>query len=772
MRLRWKVGIVAGIAILGMAGSALYSLTKDTTWLKTRISSAVEQQTGRKLTIGTLRVWFLPFPWVQAKDIHFSGLEGEQHDMASMRQLRVRLALRPLLSHHVVLRDITLIDPDIYLLRLRDGRANWQMGTKKVAANSHRTPQKSSGKSAWNISVPNLTIHNAAIHWQDDVSHNKGEVQFQKIALHDLDKRQPDISVQGKYGPGDFLLSGHIGQVWPMQKKFPLDLTLSLSQQEAVLASAQVQGAVFALQQNPDYVLSIATNIEQLAALNAFAPHLKLPKSERITLNTNVAGRGGNPVVQDLHLHTGSIDLTQWMADSSIGKITIDGNTLQAPLAIHADGHFNQQRVQADGNVGTLQILTHDMLRNDVPVNLAVREGETAVQLHGVLGPNRAHFDVDGSLASLPLKADNSSINGLQVTAHAETDRVAMLKTQHQLVDILRALRASGKAHIQNVNWQGAVWNNVQAEFRDLDGRVDVNPVTAEGGGQQQNARLSYDVTGEQPHLGFAAHPLYVPLEAIRNTMHITPQLSGSAQIVGEGTSAGTTSTQITDNLNGHLGVSIVNGSVDRDFLVRFLNLKLPFSPTLPVSCMAVHTKIDNGSSTVDDLGMQALILRLKGQGRVGVTSHDMDMILNSQLLLGRNTPSSQVHISGPWEAPHADVLQANIQGTNTQPQSSKQFCTTLLKAAREGEPGPAPDLSQTNMRGEVTNLIAKKLGVKSKDVQKGEKLLNQGLGIARNAKDGKPLTLPKVGNGQAPANIPSIPQNSKIGKDLSQFGF
>ena len=103
MRLKWKIGLVAGAVVLAVGGGTIVSATRDAGWLRGRLVDAVQARTGRQVHIGRLNVWLLPFPWVEARDVRLAGVDGT--DMLVVRHVRARLAVPPLFLHHTVSRS-------------------------------------------------------------------------------------------------------------------------------------------------------------------------------------------------------------------------------------------------------------------------------------------------------------------------------------------------------------------------------------------------------------------------------------------------------------------------------------------------------------------------------------------------------------------------------------------------------------------------------------------------------------------------------------------
>lgn len=135
MRLKWKIGLAAGAAVLLVGGGSVVSAMRDADWLRVRLVAAVEEQTGRHLTIDQLHVWILPFPWVEARGVRLSGVTdaetaaGEPGQVAptmlEAAEVRARLGLLPLFQHRIVFNDVSVIQPHVSLRRLPDGRADW-----------------------------------------------------------------------------------------------------------------------------------------------------------------------------------------------------------------------------------------------------------------------------------------------------------------------------------------------------------------------------------------------------------------------------------------------------------------------------------------------------------------------------------------------------------------------------------------------------------------------------------------------------------------------
>jgi len=123
--------LLAGVlTFLTLAAGALFAVPRMVDWNAYRpdIALLVSGMTGRQLSIdGDVRLVLLPTPTLSASGVRLRNIEGASApDMIKLKSLDVRVALAPLLKGRVVVESMVLVEPDILLERLPDGRPNWQ----------------------------------------------------------------------------------------------------------------------------------------------------------------------------------------------------------------------------------------------------------------------------------------------------------------------------------------------------------------------------------------------------------------------------------------------------------------------------------------------------------------------------------------------------------------------------------------------------------------------------------------------------------------------
>lgn len=716
MRFKWKIGLLAGVVAVVAGGGTIFSATQDATWLKTRLSDAVEQGTGRHLSIGTLHVWVLPFPWVEAQNVRLSGVEDGGPDVLAVKQVRARLSIMPLFSHRIAFRDVSIIAPKITLRRLSDGRADWLL--TPPAATEQAAGPAPAVRMHWNVSATDLNIVQADVVWDDALTHYSGTFGLRKATLRGLDGTAPDLDIQGQKGSASFSLTGQTGPFWPLGAQLPLQLRLSLNNGGHSIGLAHVDGVINAPQAERVYNLHMGGSVGQLQDLNTFFPHANLPDGQNLSVDLSVAGSGDAPQIQSLHIRTGRVDLGRWLPQAALVRAVVDAPTPADPLSLHVEGQLGSQPVGLNGSAGTLAQLVQMQEQTPAPVDLALTQGQSSVQVKGALSAAHSALDVQGTLEHLAFGTQWPDATGLTVTGHVETDKTAFLYKNHAVADVMHNLALAGDMQVQAVSWQGVAWSQVQTHVALANARLVLDPIHAVGNGQQQVARFVYDLSGPQPQVEASARSVFLPLAVVQAWMQVAPDMQGTVQLVGALSAQGDTAAARSSSLAGHLGASVVDGSVGGGLIRRLLGPQVPVKGQMPVRCFGVHTQFANGVAHIDQVGLESAFLHLRGQGTVTLDTHELNMELAPQVLLGGASASSSLRVTGPWNNPQVSMAAAQdgrvgitIGGEGEEATS----CAPLLATAREGADGPSPT-------------------VVTKKASKEEKIMNMlhGLGLFR----------------------------------------
>ncbi|WP_249357707.1 AsmA family protein [Caulobacter sp. 3R27C2-B] len=128
-----------GSALTLLAAIVGFLVVFDWNWLRGPVGRYASAQLKREVAItGDLRV----HPWSLSPKIEAYGLRIGQPDwtrahepgampMARIQRIAVQIKILPLLRGQTVLPFLAIDRPDVRLLRLKDGRANWTFGPSR-----------------------------------------------------------------------------------------------------------------------------------------------------------------------------------------------------------------------------------------------------------------------------------------------------------------------------------------------------------------------------------------------------------------------------------------------------------------------------------------------------------------------------------------------------------------------------------------------------------------------------------------------------------------
>lgn len=161
-------GLIAVVVLL-VAGVLVVPSFIDWNHYKPQIITQINKFTGRAVSIdGSIDLAVLPAPTLSVREVRLANIEGAiTGDMMRLQSLDVRIALVPLLTGEVQIEQITLVEPEVVLERLPDGRANWlfsdgALGEAVGASSSDDTP-----KLPVSITVDRLGIESGVIVYRD-----------------------------------------------------------------------------------------------------------------------------------------------------------------------------------------------------------------------------------------------------------------------------------------------------------------------------------------------------------------------------------------------------------------------------------------------------------------------------------------------------------------------------------------------------------------------------------------------------------------------------
>ena len=156
------------LVVVLVAGALIAPSFIDWNKYKDPIQAEAERLTGRDVTVGGhLSFSVLPSPALSADDVRIANIPGAKaENFARLKSLKVKVALLPLLTGKIRVKQVTLVEPEIALEITADGTRNW------IFANATNAPEKpapgGSPRLLQAVRLDNFVIENGDITFHDE----------------------------------------------------------------------------------------------------------------------------------------------------------------------------------------------------------------------------------------------------------------------------------------------------------------------------------------------------------------------------------------------------------------------------------------------------------------------------------------------------------------------------------------------------------------------------------------------------------------------------
>jgi AsmA protein len=265
--LKWGLIAVGGTIALVILILLILPVFVDANKFKPTLEEKVTEMTGRPFSVnGEVDVSFFPFAGVSFSDLQMGNPPGfDQKQFVALKSFEVRVKLLPLLSKDVQIKRFILTDPQIYLVKNKDGHANWEFTTKKDDEPSAKTKKEPTDKpSAEGLPIRSLTvgdflIKNGTINWLDNTSDTRKTIDQLDLALNDLSFDRPiGLTFSARLDDKPIALNGTLGPVGkdPGKSTIPVDINLKAFSE----LSLSIAGTIASPAENPraDITIDVA----------------------------------------------------------------------------------------------------------------------------------------------------------------------------------------------------------------------------------------------------------------------------------------------------------------------------------------------------------------------------------------------------------------------------------------------------------------------------------------------------------------------------------
>lgn len=318
-KLKYVIIGVAVVVVLAVSAMMIVPKLVDANLFRSQIISAVNNATGRELTInGELKWKIFPGFKVEADQVALSNPAGfSEKNMASIDQLKLSVEILPLLlSKKIVLNQLELSGTTIHLITLPNGHTNWQdlvsesdNKTDKASTNKTSSSEANAANDNINFNIDNLLLDNSTLIWDDQQQHNQ-------VKLSELTISSTSFSLDNTFPLSIKTKIQHPPAAQVINLDVTTDVNLDLKKHIYTLSALTAGGSI---QENPT---------AQIQTINLTLDELKIdPVTKAVTLKkmlfdgfgTHAKGElkaersGAHPVIQ------GKFNLDQLL----LGKLKI-----------------------------------------------------------------------------------------------------------------------------------------------------------------------------------------------------------------------------------------------------------------------------------------------------------------------------------------------------------------------------------------------------------------------------------------------------------------
>lgn len=681
------------LAILGVLVVALLvaPFFIDVESYKSEISSAVEDATGRKMEIGNIEASLFPWVGVRLEDVHLANRAGfSDHDFLKIESLDVQVALLPLLSDEVEIKQFKLVAPELFMERNKEGAGNWEdLSGAETAADGveSNTGEKPADNSATEgltaLTAESLQLTHGRLIWIDGTNDSRVELNEVNVAFSDVQLERPvQVTASAMLGEDSIEMDAQVGPLGDIAKlnvgKLPVQATLKseslalkplagiipeLPQAAGNIDSARLHLDV-QLEQRPDGIRLSAGNIAFLGALTAegkWKAEMSDSKSVRLQqvdfgingqLLFNAKGELllGNKLKYQLRVEGGAIKRS-WLATLF--------PQLESMYAAHP-APWQQVKVGAliAGDSERLELRDMQLMldQDRAQASGVVTFGKTPdIRLR--LSASQLHMD-----AWLPQPKEQK-----KAAASVQSELANVSASANSDEPDLRAftgLRISSQMQIETLHLHGLKLEHLRATVNGNRGVFKLEPLRFDLSGGQVTENASLNLAVYPAKWTESAHVVGVSVGPVLRALADVDMLEGVLQMDSDLKATGLLPETSMKSLNGKGKLLLRDGSVKGfDIAGTLRNLAAPKqtrgSEKTDFAQLQGSFTITDGMVKNSDLFMASPVFRLTGNGTVNLPRGILDYHVKPKLvgtLVGqgdtvtvRKGLTVPLHIRGPF---------------------------------------------------------------------------------------------------------------------------
>ena len=300
-----------GLAILAVIAFAFTVLmATDFNDYRDLVQQRMKAATGRDLVIaGDIGVSFSLSPRLHAKQVSFRNAPwSDLPQMASLDEIEAEVALLPLLSGQIRIKDVVLRGGQFVVETNKDGVGNWVLDLAAPTQTATSTTTASGLPQ-----IDRMTIEDVTLLYRDGADGSKQTLAIKSFTAEDAPGTGIKVAIKGAWNDRPLELAGIVGAPRQFTEgPLPLDLKGKLGD-----VSLGLRGDIGDPTTFSDIGLEISSAGPSLAALGDILD-ITLPKSAAYNLSLRLTGSNGKYTIGDASAKVGGSD--------AAGNIVIDGS--------------------------------------------------------------------------------------------------------------------------------------------------------------------------------------------------------------------------------------------------------------------------------------------------------------------------------------------------------------------------------------------------------------------------------------------------------------
>lgn len=639
MKRALKIILIVIVAIIVLLAATLFVVTEviNPNDFKPQIREQARKEANLDLSIpGKLSWEFWPSLGVSMGRTE-ARIVGQQNLFAAIDKASVSVSVLPLLVGKVEMNGVTLDGLQLNLKKTAQG-ANWQqIGPRNKSTTADAAPaRKSGGTMNIPLTIPNLSISNSQVSYQDTT--NGTDIHVEHFNLN----------------------AKNVG----FKKPFPLQMSLRYQDQHNIRVDLNLQATLDADLSANRYALDPMTLDAKVAGVTSNPVDVTLKQSldlnladdsakiSNLVLQTAGTKTTGNATVTHLtHLDklkvAGQFDTQPFNVNDVLNKIGAK------PIKTSSDKALNKVAMSATlaGQPGTVMVAPLKVTLDNS--TLSGRAGiDNLKTRHIVFDLNLDKINLDGYLPPKSAKPKSAAKSG-GGGKNGGTERL----TDRQLIPVksLKPLNLDGTFKVGQIGYQGIDASNLVFNVHAKNGLLQLSQASGQALNGKFSATADLDASGKTPQMKAHAKLDGMQIQPVATLAMGKDLAKGVLNLDADFHSAGNTEQTLVANAKGHAKLDFSNGTVRglnlyntlvggvNDMLGRFQALsalipnqqsgKLPtaLSQDTRIIDLTSDVSLDKQVATLNSLQAKLDKGTLSGNGWLNVLTQDFDLKIGMQ---------------------------------------------------------------------------------------------------------------------------------------------